>query len=139
MRQLKIQQAHIEYDSGLSARDLADSTSLPAFAIGEAVKNINKIMNKADEIKKADRKESILNFISSLLFFIPFIGGAVGGIGMGSLRAILTLIAPPARPVYLSTASLRTRTVPSWPSSAPSRVPALGVRGSATPQRPDAA
>lgn len=89
---LKIMQANMEYDFGLSALDLVDSSSIPAFTIDEAVKSMDKIVKKAEEIKEAQRKEFILNFISGLLFFIPFIGGAVGGIGMGSLRSILSLI-----------------------------------------------
>ncbi|KAI6778523.1 uncharacterized protein J7T54_005047 [Emericellopsis cladophorae] len=92
LRRLKIQQDNMEYDFGLTALDLVDSASLPAFSMEEAVKNMDKIVEKAKEIKEAARKEFILNFISGLLFFIPFIGGAIGGVGMGALRSMLTLI-----------------------------------------------
>jgi hypothetical protein len=58
----------------------------------EAVKNMDKIVEKAGEIKEAERKELILNFISGLLFFVPFVGSAVGSVGLSSLRSILSLI-----------------------------------------------
>ncbi|KAH7317094.1 putative glycosyl hydrolase, family 18 [Stachybotrys elegans] len=92
LRRLKIMLANIEYDFGLSARDLVDSSSLPAFSMEEAVNNMDKIVEKAGEIEEARRKEFILNFISGLLFWIPFVGGAVGGAGMGTLRSMLSLI-----------------------------------------------
>jgi hypothetical protein len=54
----------------------------------EAVKNMDEIVEKAGDIKEAERKELILNFISGLLFFVPF----VGSVGLSSLRSILSLI-----------------------------------------------
>jgi hypothetical protein len=92
LRRLKIKLANIEYDFGLSALDLADSTSLPAFAMEEAVKNMDKIVDQAEKIIEAERKAMILNFVSGLLFWIPFVGGAIGGAGMGALRGVLSLI-----------------------------------------------
>jgi hypothetical protein len=58
----------------------------------EAVRDMDKIVDKAAEIEEAERKESILNFISGLLFFIPFVGSAIGSVGVSSLRSILSLI-----------------------------------------------
>lgn len=38
------------------------------------------------------RANKFFNFISGLLFFIPFVGSAIGSVGMSSLRSILSLI-----------------------------------------------
>ncbi|KAK0388830.1 hypothetical protein NLU13_5073 [Sarocladium strictum] len=92
LRRLKIRQANVDMDFSLSALDLVDSASLPAFAMEEAVKNMDKIVEKAKQIKEAERNEFILNFIRGLLFFIPFVGSAVGSVGMTSLRSMLSLV-----------------------------------------------
>lgn len=38
------------------------------------------------------RANKFFNFISGLLFFIPFVGSAIGSVGMSSLRSILSLV-----------------------------------------------
>lgn len=53
---------------------------------------MEKLVEQADDIKKAEREAFILNFIPGLLFFIPTLGSAAGAVGMGALRDILSLI-----------------------------------------------
>jgi len=48
-------------------RDLVDAIALPAFSSVEAVESMEKIVSKANEIKKAEREEMIMNFIMGIL------------------------------------------------------------------------
>lgn len=78
------------WDEQITESDLVDSMSLPAFSTEEAISAMEKIVQKADEIKKAEREEFILNFIMGLLFFIPFVGEAAAG--LTAIRTIARLI-----------------------------------------------
>jgi hypothetical protein len=53
---------------------------------------MQKITDKADEIKKQEREEFILNFISGLLFWISFAGEAAGAASLTATRSLLRLI-----------------------------------------------
>lgn len=53
---------------------------------------MEKIVEKADDIKKQEREEFILNFITGLLFFIPIAGEAAGAAGLVAARSLLRLI-----------------------------------------------
>jgi hypothetical protein len=60
------------FDTGdLPMRDLVDAIALPAFSSVEAVESMEKIVSKANEIKKAEREEMIMNFIMGLLCAYP--------------------------------------------------------------------
>ena len=71
--------------------DLADATSLPAFAVEEAVSQMEKIVEEAKGIEKARREAFILNLIMSILFFLPFAGPVARAISPG-LRVLLRAI-----------------------------------------------
>ncbi|KAF1973227.1 putative glycosyl hydrolase, family 18 [Bimuria novae-zelandiae CBS 107.79] len=81
-----------QYDDDLDQVDMTDAGSLPAFSVVEAVDSMEKIVKKADEIEKEERKEMILNFITGFLFWIPFVGEAAGATGMTAVRTISRLI-----------------------------------------------
>jgi hypothetical protein len=53
---------------------------------------MEKIVAQANDIKKKEREESILNFIMGLLFFIPVAGEAAGATGLTAIRSLLRLI-----------------------------------------------
>jgi hypothetical protein len=72
--------------------DIVDATSLPSFSAVEAVESMEKIVAQADDIKKKEREEMILNFIMGLLFFIPVAGEAAGAAGLTAARSLLRLI-----------------------------------------------
>ncbi|KAH7320966.1 putative glycosyl hydrolase, family 18 [Stachybotrys elegans] len=91
LRRMKIWQNNADFDSELSWAELADAGALPAFAMEEAVANMDKIIEKATEIEKQEREAFILNFINGLLFFIPFIGSSTAA-GLSSLRGMISLI-----------------------------------------------
>jgi hypothetical protein len=55
----------------LPPRDLVDAIALPTFSAVEAVESMEKIVSKANEIKKAEREEMIMNFIMGLLCMYP--------------------------------------------------------------------
>lgn len=80
-----------DYDEMMLVSDVVDATSLPGFSAEEAVSSMSKIVEKADEIEKAEREEFILGFIMGFLFFIPFVGEAAAA-GMTTTRALLRLI-----------------------------------------------
>ncbi|RYP14424.1 hypothetical protein DL765_006367 [Monosporascus sp. GIB2] len=81
-----------DWDDLMQLSDLVDATSLPAFSTDEAVISMEKIVEKAGEIEKKERENFILNFITGLLFFIPFVGQAAGAAGMTAVRSLLSLI-----------------------------------------------
>lgn len=70
----RIMQFAAIWDEQMVASDMVDASSLPSYSTEEAVASMKKIIEKADEIKKAEREAFILNFITGLLFFIPFVG-----------------------------------------------------------------
>ena len=91
LARLKIIRNHV--DTGLTQwSDLVDAGSLPALSIHEAVKSMDAIADKAEEIKRREREQMILSFITGFLFLIPLVGQAVGGAGMTAVRAMLNLI-----------------------------------------------
>ncbi|KAF6803218.1 glycoside hydrolase family 18 protein [Colletotrichum sojae] len=81
-----------EYEDDLEMSDLTDAGSLPAFAVKDAVAQMDKIVQEAKEIEKRQREEFILNMIMGILFFIPFLGPAGGGAVAVGLRSLLRLI-----------------------------------------------
>jgi hypothetical protein len=87
----RIMQIAATWDEQMVESDMVDSTSLPAFSTDEAIASMEKIIEKANEIKKAEREEFILNFITGLLFFIPLVG-EVAGAGLTAVRTIARLI-----------------------------------------------
>ncbi len=88
----KIMDQFGDWDEQTQLSDLVDATSLPAFSTVEAVDSMSKIVDKANEIEKKEREEFILNFITGLLFWIPFIGSAAGAAGLTTARSLLSLI-----------------------------------------------
>jgi hypothetical protein len=77
---------------GISWFDMADAAIMPALTMEQAVASMDEVIDSAKEIEKAEREEFILNFISGLLFWIPVIGGAIGGAALAPIRAMLSLI-----------------------------------------------
>ncbi|KID93426.1 hypothetical protein MAJ_10605, partial [Metarhizium majus ARSEF 297] len=57
-----------------------------------AVENMQKIINKANEIEKRQREEFIMNMVIGILFFIPVAGEAAGAAGLTAARSMLRLI-----------------------------------------------
>ncbi|KAH6625093.1 hypothetical protein C7974DRAFT_454971 [Boeremia exigua] len=80
------------YDEQTQMADLVDAASIPSYSAVEAVEAMQKIAGKADELKKQEREEMILNFIMGILFFIPVAGSAAGAAGLTAVRSMLRLI-----------------------------------------------
>jgi hypothetical protein len=51
--------------------DLADAIALPSFFAVEAIEAMEKVVSKANEIKKQEREEMIMNFVMGLLCTFP--------------------------------------------------------------------
>ncbi|KAK2024007.1 family 18 glycosyl hydrolase [Colletotrichum zoysiae] len=81
-----------EFDDDIEMSDLTDSGSLPAFAMEQAVGEMDKIVKEANEIEKKRREELILNMIMGVLFFIPFLGPTGGSAIAVGMRTLLQLI-----------------------------------------------
>lgn len=81
-----------EFENDIEMSDLTDAGSLPAFAVDEAVVQMEKIVEEAKEIEKRQREEFILNMIMGFLFFIPFIGPTGGGVIAAGVRSLIRLI-----------------------------------------------
>ncbi|XDG05350.1 hypothetical protein ABKA04_004965 [Annulohypoxylon sp. FPYF3050] len=88
----KIVRTYGDWDDLMELSDLVDATSLPGYTTEEAVSSMEKIVEQAGEIEKQQREEFILNFITGLLFWIPFVGEAAGAAGMTTARSLLRLI-----------------------------------------------
>ncbi|KAI0181182.1 putative glycosyl hydrolase, family 18 [Hypoxylon sp. FL1284] len=87
----KIMRAYGDWDDEMEISDLVDATSLPAYSTEEAVANMQKIVDEAGEIEKQERESFILDFVTGLLFWIPFVGEALGP-EFAAMRSILRLI-----------------------------------------------
>ncbi|KAL3952701.1 hypothetical protein ACCO45_012644 [Purpureocillium lilacinum] len=82
-----------DFDELMQWSDLVDAGSMPALTIESAVQSMESIVKKADEIKKKERENLIVQFITGLLFFIPFAGEAAGAAGLTAARSLLRLTA----------------------------------------------
>lgn len=89
LRRFKIVAAFTAWDDDAQLADSVDATSIPAFTLQEAVQSMQKITDKADEIKKQEREQFIFNFISGLLFFILIAGEAAGAASLTAARSLL--------------------------------------------------
>jgi hypothetical protein len=75
----------------VSRTDIVDSGSLPALMLQYAITNMNKIIETANEILEAERKEMILSFVTAFLMFIPIAGEVVGAAGGTLLRTLINV------------------------------------------------
>jgi len=64
-----------------SPEDAVQVLSVPVYMISDAVTSMEKVKEIGGQIQEAKKKDLILTIISSILMIIPFIGGAVGGLG----------------------------------------------------------
>ncbi|XP_014561985.1 glycoside hydrolase family 18 protein [Bipolaris victoriae FI3] len=80
------------YDEQMQMADLVDAASIPVYSAVEAIEAMEKIVEKANELKKKEREEMILNFIMGILFFIPVAGNAAGSVGLTAVRSMLRLV-----------------------------------------------
>ncbi|KAK8070332.1 glycoside hydrolase family 55 protein [Apiospora phragmitis] len=71
--------------------DLVDSMAVPALSMAEAVANMRSIVQQADKIEEAERKEFISNFITGMFMLIPVAGEAAAAVGGTALRAIIEM------------------------------------------------
>ena len=88
----ELQQQVGQFDEETRDFDLVDATSIPVFSAQEGIASMGKIVEQANEIEEAQRKEFILMFLGGLLAFIPFAGSALGAAGITAARAIGRLI-----------------------------------------------
>ncbi|KAF4156615.1 hypothetical protein CNMCM6069_006513 [Aspergillus lentulus] len=91
LNRLKIVRDNADYDELMQWSDLVDAGSLPALTIRTAVESMDKIVKSAKKIRKKEREEFIVNFLTGLLFFIPFVGEAAGATGLTAVRSMLRL------------------------------------------------
>lgn len=92
LRRLKIMRAISSYDDYLQWSDLVDAAALPSLSMQMAMESMQAVVKAADDIKKAQREEMILSFVTGVLFFIPFAGDAAGATGMTAVRTSLELL-----------------------------------------------
>ncbi len=74
LQQIKLSAMFAPYDGLLSSSDLIDLTSLPAYSVDQAVASMEAIVQEADKIKKEQREQMILDFVTGALMIIPFVG-----------------------------------------------------------------
>ncbi|GFF93568.1 killer toxin subunits alpha/beta [Aspergillus udagawae] len=91
LNRLKIVRDNADYDELMQWSALVDAGSLPALTIQTAVESMDKIVKTAKDISKKEREEFIVNFLTGLLFFIPFVGEAAGATGLTAVRSMLRL------------------------------------------------
>ncbi|KAH0498490.1 hypothetical protein TgHK011_005743 [Trichoderma gracile] len=88
---LRLLKAIGSLDSQLSMADLADAASLPATTITFAVDSMDRVVKQSGDIRKQEREEMIVNFVSAVLFFIPLVGEAVDA-SMAAIRSALEMV-----------------------------------------------
>lgn len=74
-----------------SYEDIASTLMLPAMSMSSAVQNMEGVVKIANQKIAQDREEGIAAIITSIFFFIPFIGEAAAAIGIAVLRTIIDL------------------------------------------------
>ncbi|KAI1345812.1 glycoside hydrolase family 18 protein [Xylaria sp. FL0043] len=79
-----------DLDLQLSTQDVANASSLPALTIASAVDSMDKVVEQTKEIEKIEREQFIANFLGGILFFIPFVGEALGPT-LAAVRAALSI------------------------------------------------
>ncbi|KAK0103087.1 hypothetical protein ONS96_005698 [Cadophora gregata f. sp. sojae] len=77
--------------TGVAQLDIVDSGSLPALMLQYAITNMNKIVETANDIIEAERKEMILSFVTAFLMFIPIAGEVAGAAGGTLLRTLINV------------------------------------------------
>lgn len=92
LARLKLLKAIGDLDSQLKWEDLVDAASLPALTMAEAVSSMEKVVEQAKKIAKAEREEMIANFIGGILFFIPIVGEAAAAASMTAIRTALQMV-----------------------------------------------
>jgi hypothetical protein len=80
------------WDETSQLTNLVDATSVPTYTLQQSVESMQNITEKADDIKKQEREQFILNFLSSMLFIIPIAGEAAGSAGLTVVANLLRLI-----------------------------------------------
>ena len=89
---LEIIRDNADYDELLQWSDVVDAGSLPAITTETAVEGMKQIVKVAQEIKKKEREELILGFVTAFLFFIPIVGEAAGSAGLSAARSLIALV-----------------------------------------------
>jgi hypothetical protein len=112
LRRIKIVRDNTQYDELMRMSDVVDASSLPALTAQTAVASMDQIVKTVDEIKKREREELIVGFITGLLFFIPLSGEAAGAAGLTAARSLLRLASVAGESGMLFTTSLKTRKMP---------------------------
>ncbi|KAH7116609.1 putative glycosyl hydrolase, family 18 [Dactylonectria estremocensis] len=81
-----------DLDSQLNWSDLVDAASLPALTIAQALESMEKVVEEAKKIAKAEREAMIANFIGGILFFIPIVGEVAAASSMTAIQAALQMV-----------------------------------------------
>ncbi len=92
LQQIKLMKMFAPYNGLLLSSDMVDSTSLPAYAVDQAVASMQAIVKEADKIKKEEREQMILEFITGALMMIPFVGEEAGAAGLTAAQVALRAI-----------------------------------------------
>ncbi|KAK3330048.1 killer toxin alpha/beta [Apodospora peruviana] len=73
--------------------ELVDAVALPIFMIADAVDQMAKVVEVADDIIEKERKAIIFAFLSAILFFIPIAGEILGTVAaMANIGRIIALL-----------------------------------------------
>ena len=92
MEQFELVRDFTDYNDVMPWSDGVDAMSLPSLSLQMAVESMQDIVDKANEILKKEREETILNMIMGILFFIPFAGEVAGAAGLTAVRSLIRLI-----------------------------------------------
>lgn len=71
--------------------DIVDSGSLPSLMMQYAIENMNKVVETANDIIEAQRKEMILGFITAFLMLVPVVGETIGAVGGSVMRTLINV------------------------------------------------
>ncbi|RYP87128.1 hypothetical protein DL769_000587 [Monosporascus sp. CRB-8-3] len=73
--------------------DVVNALSLPIIMVEDAIKNMQKIKDLANQIDEAKRKSIILAFLSAIFFFLPIAGQVLGSVAaLANVARILSMI-----------------------------------------------
>ncbi|KAL2060446.1 hypothetical protein VTL71DRAFT_9477 [Oculimacula yallundae] len=72
--------------------DLVDAGSIPSLLLQQGVSSMAKVVDVADDITEAERKDTIFNFIMGALLLLPGVGALLDAVALTALRSVILLL-----------------------------------------------
>jgi hypothetical protein len=86
------EQSGVYYVSAWRDDTIIEAAELPIYMLVQGVESMQKVHDTAEELSEAQKKETILLFITGILGFIPIAGEAAASLGLATLGRIIRIV-----------------------------------------------